>query len=85
MGFNCSLPVPAAPTIMAGMDRNYWPTSQWITSSPEDQGMSSAALSRLVDFGKTAEWDSLLVVRHGRIVTEAYYAPFKAGSRHALN
>ncbi len=29
--------------------------------------------------------DSLLVVRHGRIVVEAYYAPFRPGLRHAVN
>jgi CubicO group peptidase (beta-lactamase class C family) len=29
--------------------------------------------------------DSLLVIRHGRIVTEAYYAPFKAHERHRIN
>ena len=29
--------------------------------------------------------DSLLVVRHGRIVAEAYYAPFRPGMRHLVN
>ena len=29
--------------------------------------------------------DSLLVVRHGRIVAEAYYAPFRPGMRHVVN
>jgi CubicO group peptidase (beta-lactamase class C family) len=29
--------------------------------------------------------DSLLVVRHGKIVAEAYYAPYTAGIPHAVN
>jgi CubicO group peptidase (beta-lactamase class C family) len=62
-----------------------WPTAGWETSTPEAQGMSSDALARLVDFGAANQMDSLLVVRHGRIVAEAHYAPFRAGTRHAIN
>ena len=29
--------------------------------------------------------DSLLVVRHGKIVAEAYYAPYAAGIPHTMN
>jgi CubicO group peptidase (beta-lactamase class C family) len=62
-----------------------WPAAGWETSTPEAQGVSSAALADLVDFGADSEMDSLLVVRHGRIVTEAYYAPFRAGQQHLVN
>src|SRR5580704_16015862 len=48
----------------------------WQTSSPEAQGMSSRELAGLVEFGITNGMDSALVVRHGSIVAEAYYAPF---------
>ena len=43
------------------------------------------ALADLVDFGADSAMDSLLVVRHGRIVAEAYYAPFRAGQQHLVN
>jgi hypothetical protein len=46
-------------------------------STPEAQGVASSALAELVDFGAANDMDSLLVVRHGRIVAEAYYAPFR--------
>ncbi|MGJ7509224.1 serine hydrolase domain-containing protein [Variovorax sp. GT1P44] len=62
-----------------------WPTAGWAESTPEAQGMESAALARLVDFGAANAMDSLLVTRHGRLVAEAYYAPFRAGLRHAVN
>jgi len=44
--------------------------------------MSSERLARLVDFGALNDMDSLLVTRHGRIVLEATYAPFRAGLKH---
>ena len=50
--------------------------------APESQGVSSAALADLVDFGAANDMDSLLVVRHGPIVADAYYAPFRAGQGH---
>src|SRR5258708_38167462 len=59
-----------------------WPTREWSTSSPEEQGMSSEQLARLVKFGASNDMDSVLVTRHGRIVLEATYAPFRAGLRH---
>src|SRR5258707_10934526 len=53
-----------------------WPTKRWLTSAPEDQGMDSSELASLVAFGANHSFDSLLVVRHGRIVADAYYAPY---------
>jgi CubicO group peptidase (beta-lactamase class C family) len=61
-----------------------WPTKEWQTSTPEDQGMASTELAALVDFGRAHNLDSLLVVRHGKIVTEAYYAPYTSGIPHAM-
>ena len=47
--------------------------------------MSSERLARLVEFGGSNNMDSLLVTRHGRIVLEATYAPFRAGLKHRIN
>ena len=47
--------------------------------------MSSNALAELVEFGANNSMDSLLVVRHGRIVVETYYAPFGPGLKHVIN
>ena len=62
-----------------------WPTKEWVISAPEEQGMSSERLARLVEFGGLNDMDSLLVTRHGRIVLEATYAPFRAGLKHRIN
>ncbi len=58
---------------------------EWPTSSPEAQGMSSQELTQLIDFGIGNGMDSVLVARHGHIVTEAYYAPFAPATRHRIN
>src|SRR5580692_58426 len=61
-----------------------WPTKEWQTSPPEDQGMDSAALAQLVDIGAYTGMDAMLIVRHGKIVAEVYYAPFKSGIKHRM-
>jgi CubicO group peptidase (beta-lactamase class C family) len=75
----------SAPFATAQDNSRPWPTREWSTSSPEDQGMSSERLARLVEFGSSNDMDSLLVTRHGRIVLEATYAPFRAGLKHRVN
>ncbi|MDQ0568933.1 CubicO group peptidase (beta-lactamase class C family) [Variovorax paradoxus] len=76
-----ALPLRAAPAD----EPVVWPTAGWTPSTPEAQGMESAAVARLVDFGAANAMDSLLVTRHGRLVAEAYYAPYRAGLKHAVN
>ena len=79
-----------------GATEPIWPTKEWQTSSPEEQGMDSKELAKAVDFGSSrilstagatpvSLLDSLLVVRHGKIVVEAYYAPYAAGILHQVN
>lgn len=61
------------------------PTRQWQTATPEEQGMDSAALARLVNYGAVRSFDSLLIARHGQIVLDAYYAPYTPEIPHLLN
>ena len=46
--------------------------------------MDSAGLARLVESVGGREQDSLTVIRHGRIVADAYYAPYVPGITHDL-
>ncbi|WP_189407124.1 serine hydrolase [Mesorhizobium sp. M1A.F.Ca.ET.072.01.1.1] len=77
----CFYPWPAHA---AEPDQPAWPTNEWRMSTPEEQGMDSSALAGLVGYGSSHNFDSLLVVRHGRIVAEAYYAPYTAGIPHEI-
>jgi CubicO group peptidase (beta-lactamase class C family) len=55
-------------------------------STPEAEGVDSSILSNLYDYLATAGFntDSVLVIRHGRIISETYVAPFSAELRHDL-
>ncbi|MCK1544820.1 serine hydrolase [Bradyrhizobium sp. 179] len=62
-----------------------WPIPDWQVSTPEEQGMDSAELAKVIAYGKTKSFDSLLITRHGRIVLDAYYAPYTGDIPHNLN
>ena len=85
LGLTGALLLAAAGVAAEDSAATPWPRAGWETSPPEAEGMSSAALADLVDFGTESDIDSLLVVRHGRIVAEAYYAPFRRGQQHLVN
>ncbi len=53
-----------------------WPTQSWPVSTAEEQGMDSASLARLIETVGIFRQDSLMIIRHGKIVAEAYYAPY---------
>jgi len=64
----------------------YWPSEQWRTSTPEAQGIDSAQLVQMFDFIQQHNLDlhSLLIVRHGYLVTDAYFQPFQADRVHDI-
>lgn len=65
-------------------ERDYWPTDDWLTSSPEEQGMDSQLLENMVDYIQTSniEINSLAIIRHGYLVWEEY---FRLRNRRELN
>jgi CubicO group peptidase (beta-lactamase class C family) len=77
--------IGGSAALAQGAAENIWPTAQWQTSTPEEQGMDPAALANLLNLGTTLSLDSLLLVRHGRIVLDAYYAPYAADIPHRIN
>lgn len=55
-------------------------------STPEAQGVSSTDLLAFVDAADTTidAMHSVMVLRHGKIVAEGWWAPYDAGTRHLL-
>lgn len=55
-------------------------------STPEAQGLSSARLTELVNEldAKVHEMHSLMIVRHGQVVAEGWWAPYAAEHNHVL-
>lgn len=66
--------------------RTYWPTEGWQTSTPEEHGIDSELLVKAYDFIKEHELNihSMLVIRHGYIVADAYFYPFTPNTLHDL-
>jgi CubicO group peptidase (beta-lactamase class C family) len=71
-----ALPAPA----------QYWPAAKWRTASPESQGIDSQLLANAVDqvVQKQLGVHSLLVIRHGYVVLDAYFYPYDGNSPHDL-
>lgn len=70
----------------AACQEAYWPTDGWRRSSPEAQGMDSRTLADAFDYVRQHQIPihSLLIVRNGYIVLDAYFWPFHDGQWHDL-
>jgi CubicO group peptidase (beta-lactamase class C family) len=82
---SCSVSAPGAnrsPTVLP----EYWPTSAWRTSSPEQQGMDSAKLVAMLTEIQDKHYPihGLLIIRNDYLVLEMYTPPFQATSRHYI-
>ena len=64
----------------------YWPTQGWRSTLPEEQGMDSAQLVRVFEYIEDNNIDlhSLLIVRNGFLVVEAYWHPYGPNDRHSI-
>lgn len=64
----------------------YWPTGGWQTSTPEEQGFDSARLAQGLQKLQQKEYaiDSLLIIRNGRVILDAYFYPYDGSFPHDL-
>jgi CubicO group peptidase (beta-lactamase class C family) len=65
---------------------DYWPTDGWRTSTPEEHGFDSAKLAEalLTMREKGLDIHSLMVIRDGYVLTEAYFYPYDGQAIHDL-
>ena len=64
----------------------YWPTDGWRTSSPEAQSLDSEKLDEMLAAIKEQDLNlhSLLIIRHGYLVSENYFGSYQPDTRHEL-
>jgi CubicO group peptidase (beta-lactamase class C family) len=64
----------------------YWPTKTWKTATPESQGIDSKKMANMLNtiWDRYDSIDSVLVVRNGYLVLEAYRKPWNAQTRHII-
>jgi CubicO group peptidase (beta-lactamase class C family) len=85
-----SPPPPTAtsvPPTPSPIEPDYWPTEGWRASTPEEQGLDSERLAEMMDYlqGQNSfTIHSLLIIRNGYVVTDAYFYPFAPNSLHDL-
>ena len=76
------LSLTASPSFSA----ETYPRAKWAATSPEKQGMRSDVLAGMMRRIKKQSYhfDSILVVRNGHLVLDAYFWPFPKGYKHAV-
>jgi CubicO group peptidase (beta-lactamase class C family) len=77
-------PRPSAPA--APPARDYWPTAGWRASPPEEHGFDSAKLAEALYAMRDQGMDihSLMLIRHGYVLFEAYFYPYDGESLHDM-
>jgi CubicO group peptidase (beta-lactamase class C family) len=67
--------------------RDYWPTAEWQTTSPEVVGLDPARLAEMDAYASDSlpPIRGILVVRHARIAFERYYDGCTQQSYHSVN
>lgn len=82
--FFCAVSSAQEQTLSPTVQQTYWPTDGWRSSTPEAQGMDSEKLALAFDYVRLHQIPihSLLIVRNGYVVLDAYFFPFQAGQMH---
>ena len=64
----------------------YFPNDEWQSSTPEEQGLDSALILQMFQEIRDKHIDihSLLLVRNGHLVTEAYFDPYTQTMKHPV-
>ncbi len=64
----------------------YWPTEGWRTATPEEQGFDSVKLAEGLQALKDEHVpiDSLLIIRNGYVILDAYFQPYDGKFAHDL-
>ena len=67
-----------------GQSPTYWPTNGWRATTPEEQGIDSDLLAQAIETARQRNLSihSLLIVRNGYLVTEAYFFPYDGKRPH---
>jgi CubicO group peptidase (beta-lactamase class C family) len=65
---------------------SYWPTDGWRIATPEAAGIDPVKLDEMIEAvdSRGIGADSLMVIRHGYIVSDAYFAPYNPWENHII-
>ncbi|MEF3310479.1 hypothetical protein PV433_16465 [Paenibacillus sp. GYB004] len=68
------------------MSNDYFPESEWRTSTPEEQGMDSEQLLRMIQYinDQKSKIHSIVIIRNGYLVLDANFYPYRGDLIHTL-
>ncbi|MCK5389050.1 MAG: hypothetical protein KAJ36_01085, partial [Candidatus Thorarchaeota archaeon] len=74
---HADISVQIDPSNVSTSAPDYWPTTGWLTSTPEEQGMNSSVLDEFVDYIEDFSISllSYLVIKNGYLILEGYPDP----------
>ena len=66
---------------------NTYPAEGWQISTPEEQGIRSQMLAEMMEHIQKNSFniDSVLIVRNGYVVLDAYFYPYSRGQKHIIH
>ncbi|MBF0207912.1 MAG: serine hydrolase [Oligoflexia bacterium] len=75
---SCSSPIKQSQNNEVVKILDYYPTKEWRSATPEEQGLDSRNLANLIKFfiQENINLHSLLVVRNGYLILDTYFWPF---------
>jgi CubicO group peptidase (beta-lactamase class C family) len=78
-------PTEAAPPA-ASVPADYWPTDDWRSSTPAEQGMDGEKIAQLLAAigEQKLGFHGLLIIRHGYIVSETYFGYYQQDTPHMM-
>jgi CubicO group peptidase (beta-lactamase class C family) len=78
--------LPGRGSLPAQPVPDYWPTNGWRTTTPEQQGFDSARFAEEIQaiHDKHVAIDSLMIIRNGYVVLDAYFSPYDGSFPHDL-
>jgi CubicO group peptidase (beta-lactamase class C family) len=81
-----TIPVQGYSITQADIVRSYWPTDEWLNTTPEEQGLTYNTLNRIdeIIIDNDIDLDSVIVVRNGYIVYEKYYHYWSQYMAHTI-
>ncbi len=85
-GLALSLSLPLSAWAQTSPAAAAWPTRGWQISTPEAQGVDSEQLANAIEFARknNVNIHSLLIVRNGYLVAEAYFYSYDGKSPHDI-
>ena len=86
-GCQLSAQTKEPPSVQTSAETLIWPTQGWVTADPESVWLDSESLTEMLQIMKTPigkDIHSIIVIRHGKIATEAYGTDYDQTKRHPI-